>query len=451
MKNIKILAFIPILVGAGLTGCKNKKETNPWETYHEEYLYNQPVYEPLDVSVEGNYPASVVVINLPEEGIPQTKWDDYDIKLRCVYDNTQPREFNLKEVNIPIPFRHYLGEVGEHEIEIKYDLMPLKWNFKIIENPDWKGFNCYFFDMENNLIHTQGAQYYECITYSGELPKPVETLEYEARFTKWNRSLEYICQTMQFKAQSKQFEKRDYARIPVKYHHKGIGGIDDIAKQKGSTTIYLGRLYRTAALTTEVQEYDGKDLSFKLPENDLGEYYNKVNEIARDHIKYIEVPEFTPYMYGSIPNMISTISFNNVWDSRFRKPSDMMVVELEDGVQTTLSAIDPHTNVINMVTPYIGKEVTVEKAKLQNGYYRYSVIMDFDVYLTYSYKRIGEREYEIDAFNYLTVCPVIASQKEVLQYSETPEFHDEFNKTFEIDTEWMWFYAKSHNWGEWHD
>ena len=451
MKNIKILTLVSVLLTAGLTGCnrKNKSQANPWETYHEDYLYNQPVYEPLDVTVEGATPASCVVINLPEEGIPQTRWDDYNIKLRCSYNNVQPREFDLKEVNIPIAYRHLLAEVGEHEIEVKYYLMPLKWTFKITENPDWKGFNCYFFDYNNNLIHKQTAGYYECITYTGEIPAPVETIDYESRFTKWNRDLNYICQDIQFKAEYKAFEKRDYARIPVKYGHMGIGGVENLSKQTGSTTVYIGRLYRVAALYTEVQEYNTKDLTFKLPEDNLGTYWNKVNEIARDHIKYKEIAEYAPYLYGSVENMISNISFNASWDTRFSKPDTVRAVELEDDIVTTMYANDPHANTINLVKPYMGKEITVEKKDLQSGFYRFSVRIDFDVYLTYSYKRIGEKEFEIDAYNYLTVCPVLGSQHQEIQYSETEDFKDEFEKNFEIDTEWMYWYAKSHNWGSW--
>ena len=56
-------------------------------------------------------------------------------------------------INIPIEFRHLLGEPGDHEFNIAFGGEALKFEFTSIENPDFKGFTCYFYDKDKKLIN----------------------------------------------------------------------------------------------------------------------------------------------------------------------------------------------------------------------------------------------------------------------------------------------------------
>ena len=449
MKKLTVLALLSIIVSA-LVGCNtNKKPQDDWETYNENFVYNTPRYEPIDVAREGAAPNSIVLTGIPEEGIPQTRWDDYPIKLRCFYSDGEQIDYDFKVENIPISLRHKLGEVGTHTFEIGFDPMPRTWEFKIIENPNWKGFNCYFFDGNNKLVHTQTAGYYESITYNGPEIAPIDELYSQYQFTKWNRSTDYICQNIQFKAQYKNVEKRDYARKPIKYNHHGINSIDDIAQQKGSTILYLGRLYRVAGLYSDVKELDHDDITLRLPNTDFAPYWNNMNKVAQDHIKYVEDPAYTSYFLGSVNNMISNLNYNTIMDRRYRYPTNMEL-DLEDNVHITVTTNDPYDNILNKVTPYMDKEEIVSKDHT-SGYYRLAVLFDVDVFITYSYRRIGPDTYELDAFNDLTISPVLNSCYYEMQYSEDGEYKDSFDTCFTLDTQVLWWYAHSHNWGEWVD
>ena len=449
MKNIKILLVFPVIL-AGLTGCKNKKNEEKsfdWNVYHNDVIYSAPTYEQIDIAKDGTAPYNIVLQGVPEEGIPQTRWDDYDIKLHCWYNDGTQQDIPFKEVNIPIKDRHLLAEIGTHEFDLGFSPMPRKWEFKIIENKNWNGFKCYFFDGSNTLIHTQTVGYYENVVYNGPAIEPVDALEIQYRFTKWNQSLNYVNQDMQLKALYKSVEKRDYARKPADANHKFIGSVIDKANQKGSTNIYLGRLQGVAGIYSNIEYLGGSNIHLQVPNTDFGKYWNEMNKVVQDHILYREVDSKVPYFQGSVANMLTSLNYNTVMDDRFSYPKDT-TVKLVDNVDATLSANDPYDNVLTRINPYIGKVEVCTVGSKDSGYYRIAILFDVDVYLTYSYRRISEGAYELDVHNALTISPVIGTCRYVLQTSETEEFKDSFNTYFEIDTETLWNYANAQNWNE---
>ena len=449
MKKIKILWVFPVIL-AGLTGCKNKKNENKsfdWEVYYDDIVYSTPTYEPIDVAKEGTAPYNIVLTGIPEAGIPQTRWDDYDIKLHCWYNDGTQADFDFKEKNIPIKDRHYLGEVGTHSFDLGFSPMPRKWDFTIIENKSWVGFKCYFFNGSSELIHTQIVGYYENVVYNGPAIEPVDAVEIQYRFTGWNHKLTYVCQDMQFRALYKSVEKRDYARRPADANHKLVGSVEDIANQKGATNLYLGRLQGVAGIYSNIEYLGGSNITLRIPNTDFGKYWNEMNKVVLDHIAYREVDSKASYFQGSVANMLSNLNFNTVMDDRFTYPAGT-TIKLEDNVEATLSANDPYDIVLNRCTEYVNSVAVITVGSKDSGYYRIAVIFDVDVYLTYSYKRIGSETYELDVHNALTISPVANSGRYVMQYSETEEFKDNFNTSFEIDTETLWNYANTHNWGE---
>ena len=402
MKNIHLFGLFPLLL-IGAVGCNNQnKNKNDWETYHENRIYTSPVYEPLNLVRENEYPNNIVLVGVPESGIPQTRWDDYDVKLRCWYSEGSTIEYDLKEKNLPISFRHKLGEVGTHEFTLSYDLMPRTWEFKIIENPDWEGCKCYFFDKNNNLIHTQVVGYYQNLQYDGQTPKTEEDMDYQYRFSGWNRSTEYIFEDQQFKATYKSIEKRYYGIKPMTYGHYGIDGFIDRNSQRGQSLVYLGRMYRTSFFHSDSVHLGGKDITLSMNYGDYASYWNEINKVIQDHITYEENSEYALNYQGSVNNMLKNLTYNTMMDDRFRVPSGMEIM-LDGGIKIKNSKIDPYCYLSDKASKFDGRRETISVKGNEQGYYRMSAIMDMDVYLTFSYKKIGEVLTEQDQADDITI------------------------------------------------
>ena len=126
-------------------------------------------------------------------------------------------------------------------------------------------------------------------------------------------------------------------------------------------------------------------------------------------------------------------------------------MKLEDNVSIITSGTDPYDFILNTIAPYMDKTDTIPSGKIEIGYYRQAVLMDFDVYLTFSYQRIGPEAFEIGHYNDLTICPVSESVKYEFQYSENKVFKDNFDTHFVIKTKPLYDEAKSHPWGNWED
>ena len=451
MKKRIILPLLSILV-LGFAGCKKNEtpdKTEEWQTYHEDYVYKLPAYEPIDVSREGGTPYSITVIGIPSKGILQTEWDDNDIKLRCFYDDGVVLDYEFRERNIPIDYRHYLGEVGTHKLSIKYGLMPLEFEFKVVSNPNWKGFTCYFFNLENKLIHTQVAGYYASIQYTGpEVPQMEEDDDYQYHFSGWNHSTKYVYQDMQFKTVYDKLEKRLYAVKPYQFGYESITGVVGENKNKGSSLIYLGRVRRAAALYGEIKCLDSEDIELKFNYGDYGTIWNDLNKSIISKIKYEHDPNYDSNIYGSVANLLSAPDYGTMIDSKYNYHEGAKV-SLEDGKEVSLSAIDPYVYLSNRVLDYVDKTETVKGMVNSAGYYRLAVLFDFDVYLSMSYKRIGESAFEIGEFNEFVCCPIVDTLTYDIQYSKTDEFVDNFNTNLTLSDKAVYNNAAMLDWGKW--
>ena len=451
MKKRLILPLLSILV-LGVTGCKKSQTEEKqveWQTYHEDYVYKFPAYEPIDVSREGGAPYTISVIGIPSKGIPQTEWDDSDIKLRCFYDDGVVLDHEFKEKNIPVEYRHFLGEVGTHKISIKYGLMPLEFEFNVVTNPNWKGFTCYFFNTDNKLIHTQVAGYYSSIQYTGpEIPQIEEDDDYEYRFSGWNHSTKYIYQDMQFKTVYDKVEKRLYAVKPYQYGYESIAAVVSENKKKGSSLIYLGRVRRAPALFGESQYLDSTDIELKFNYGDYGTIWNELNKSIISKIKYEHDPNYDSNIYGSVSNLLSAPDYGTLIDSKYNYHGGDKVY-LEDEKEIKTSAQDPYVYLSNRVLDYAEKTETVKGLSNAAGYYRLAVLFDFDVYLSISYKRIGETAFEIGEFNQFICCPVIDTITYDIQYSKTTEFGDNFNTNLTLSDKAVYNNAAMLDWGKW--
>ena len=449
MKKKYLLLSLVSLVSLGLAGCKKEKTINPeedWAIYHEDFVYDTPRYEPIDVARDGGYPYAISVIDIPEKGIPQTLWDEYNIKLRCFYTDGIRVDYNLQEKNIPVEYRHYLGEVGKHTININYGLMPLSFEFNITANPSWTGFTCYFFDMDNKLIHTQIVGYYADLTYTGpDIPTIEEDEDYQYRFTGWNQPTKNISQDMQFKTVYEKIEKRNYSVKPHDGDYVGITGIVDQDKQKGSALFYLGRVRRVAAIYGEAKEFAGDEISISFNYRDFGPYWREMNETIIGSIQYKHDPNYDSYIHGSVANILATPDFGTVMDPKYAYEGGTKV-NLEDGKEITTSAQDPYVFLANRVLSYTDNTETIKGSEINYGFYRLAVVFDFDVYLSMSYTKLSKEAYEIGAFNQFVCCPVLETATYTVQYSENGEFEDNFNTHLTLSNRAVYSNAASLDW-----
>ena len=165
MKNVKLLMLLPALLITGLTGCNNNANND--RPYKDDFIVDGPIYRPLDLSKEGTTIKSLEVLGLYHP-IKATEFDAADVQIRAWYDDNTTTSFDFDEINIPIEFRHLLGEPGNHEFTIAFGGEALKFAFIISENPDFKGYTCYFYDKDKKLVDTQVVGYYQDVAYKGK-------------------------------------------------------------------------------------------------------------------------------------------------------------------------------------------------------------------------------------------------------------------------------------------
>ena len=332
------------VISLGLIGCKNSKErerTEQWEQYHDEYVYDVPTYEPIDLIRDGAYPYTISVVGIPSGGIKQAAWDDYTIKLRCYYTDGAMIDRQLYEKNIPIDYRHYIGEIGTHKLSINYGIMPLSFEFKVIANPNFTGYTCYFFDLNSKLIHTQNVGYYGTVVYNGpSLDADTEDENYIYHFTGWNREMKNIHQDTQFKAVVEKTEKRNYAIKPYQSSYVTINSVVNKTDQKGSVLFYLGRVRRVAAIYTDNMYLGGSDLTFKFSYSDFSPYWNALNSNLVGTIKYESDPDYDSSIYGSIPNLLANANYGTAMDSKYNYYGGNKVY-LENKQEVVMSGNDP--------------------------------------------------------------------------------------------------------------
>lgn len=451
MKKYLILPLISLLAFS-VTGCKKKnkkEEEKDWNVYHSEYVYEAPSYEPIDFTRDGTYPYSIGVVGIPEKGILQTRWDDYEIKLRCHYLDGALVDFDFEEKNIPIEFRHHLGEVGHHKLNIEYGLMPISVDFEIVLNTDWKGFNCYFFDINNNLIHTQSVGYYGNVKYNGpEIPKQEEDQDYQYNFVGWNHETKNIYQDMQFKTVYEKIEKRLYAIKPYQLDYVNISTLVDDNKNKATSLFYLGRVRRVAAVYSEPKQLVDSDIKLEFNYSDFSNYWEELNKSIIGTIQYVHDPAYDSTLYGSVPNLLKNARYGTVMDSRYDFKGGAKTY-LENEEEATLSAIDPYVFLANRVRSFTGNTETIKVTDNVQGYYRQAVVFNFDVYLSASYRRIGNKVYELGDFNEFICCPVINSAKYTVQYSKDGDFKDNFNTHLTLSDKALFNNASSQDWKPW--
>ena len=442
MKNVKLLMILPSLLITGLVGCNNKANND--RPYREDFIVDGPTYRPLDLSKEGTTIKSLEVLGLYNP-IEAAKFDDADVQIRAWYNDNTFSNFDFNEINIPIEFRHLLGEPGDHEFNIAFGGEALKFEFTIIENPDFKGFTCYFYDKDKKLMDTEVVGYYQDVTYKGKaLPEVIDEVDYQYSFIGWDHPTTYIHQDMQFLATYDKLEKRLRASKPYNWDYHILSGLVNENKTSGKALIYLGRVYRVATLYSEIKELNDEDLHFDFKNYiDFGPFYNDTNNSVASLIKFKVDTDYNSKLFGNASLIVSAPKFASSFDSRydFKK----VKVYLEDGTDAELEGNDPYDYSFNRVNSYLFNEMTVKRNE-KGGYYRMALLNDYDVYLSVSYKRLGKGIYEIDAYNEFLISPVKYTLDLVIQHSYDGEFKNNFDSELIVSTKGLYNAADAIDW-----
>lgn len=449
MKKITaILLLFPTLF-FGLTGCANNVE-NEEHKYNDKFIYSEPVYEPLDIANENNdlFVISTDLLGV-SKGVKAADWDNSDIKLRVKYNDYSIKDFDLKVINIPLDMRHYLGEVGKHSI----CFVEYKWivnhEFEIIENENWHGYKCEFFDKDKKYLCTQTVGFYEEVIYNGpEIPSEEDDYDYHYRFNGWSHSTKYVHQDMQFLSKYEKKEKRFYANKPFNNDHIGLSALIDQDKNRGSSLIYLGRVRHVAAYYTETKELSIEDLEFSFKEDEFGKYFNEYNEnIVKYSIEYIEDSDYTSKIYGNPYDMLNNPVFALEFDSRYEYKG--VSAFLDDQSDVKLSSVNPYNGlfdeIIRKINSFPSRSVKKDE---DNGFYRYAIVMSVDVYLSVSFNRLEKDTYEIGNFSKFIMSPVLETSQAMIQHSYNEEFVAEDNPKLALTTKGLYYAADMIDWGK---
>ena len=453
MKNIKLLATLPLLLVSVLAGCGSKASNNNNDRpYQEELLYEDaPVYEPIvfDYNKEVERLEFTGAIG---HKIKVAAFDDAEVGVRAWYtDGTASLSIPLTIKNIPIEDRHYFGEVGEHSIELVYQGKKDKLTFTVIDNPAFPGYTCWFYDRNKKILETKVVGYYQPAIYTGTpLPESEEDGDYRYTLVGWNHNTAYVHQNTQFIAKYTKLEKNYYAIRPYSSINQGVASIVNSTRTEGSSLSYLGRVHRCTAYYGEKVRLGTEDI--ELPKPDKANYTTYIMEmnqtIVRENLTLTSDAEVSTKLFGNIAELLLRPQFAESMNPNYDFGKDMKVY-MEDGDTYNISNLDP-VNVtvssingaMNMLPPKISKDE-------EDGYYRAAVIGDFDIYLDCSFKKLQDHIYEIGAFNQFVISPVKNTFKLVAQHSADGSFSINFPTKINISTKKIYSSAEMINWSKW--
>ena len=450
MKNIKLLAtLIPLLTISVLTGC-NK---NNGRKYQEEFFYEDAApYEPIEFDFKKEIDRLEFTGAIGHK-VKVAAFDDADVGVRAWYtDGSVSSNVPLKIKNIPVEDRHYFGEVGQHSIELVYQNKKDKLEFEVLENPNFPGYTCWFYDRNKQHLETKVVGYYQPVEYTGTpLPETEDEDGYRYTLVGWDHNTKYVHQNTQFVAKYTKLEKNYWALKPYSQINQGMGYIVNSSKTEGSALSYLGRVSMCTAYYGEVVEHSGQDMELKKPElATYTRYMRELNEtIINNNITLVNDPEVSTKLYGNVADIIIHPTFAEAMNPNYGFEGKTKVY-MEDGSTITPSNLDP----VNITTTSINGELidTIPPKVSKDdepGYYRAAVTGDFDVYIDCSFKKLKDHVYEIGAFNQFVIAPVYKTFRLRAQHSADGTFGVNFDTKLVVSTKRIYSSADAIDWSKW--
>lgn len=446
MKNVKLFTVLPLLVIPFLMGCNNNGRP-----YQEDFIYNEPdAFEPIDISKGDTAINRIEFVGFPyKHEIKVADFDNTDSSVRVWYEDNTTKIIPLKMINIPVEYRHLFGEIGEHSIELTFRGIKDKFDFKIIDNPDFKGYNCYFYDRNKKLLSQQVVGYYQTAVYTGrELPKVEEDGDYRYTLIGWDHALTNIHQDMQFKATYERLEKRWYATGLYNRESTGLSSIVNKEKTLGSSLAYLGRVGRVPAYYGEAKEYINEELPLEIEPGNYTSYLREVNEtIVNELIEYKVDPDYNSLLYGNVSEIVTHPNFATSFNKGYQFKG--VKAYLADKSDVEISSEDPFESTIDQITRCFSYIRPIIPKGSESGFYRAAIVGSFDIYLDVSFKKLKDRVYEIGDFNQFVIAPVKNSFKMDYQFSSDLNFGKNFDTKISVSTKTLYNMGDMIDWSEW--
>lgn len=452
MKNIKLLALIPLMTVTCLTGCnKNEEPVNNDRPYQENFIYDEaPIYEPIDLDVGDKQLDKVEFIGFPyNKQIKAAAFDETDAAIRAWYMDGTVHSTPLKIKNIPLEYRHYFGEIGEHSISMQFKGKKETLSFTIVENPDFKGYKCYFYDRNKKLVDTQTVGYYQTVTYQGTpLPEVEEDGDYRYTLEGWDHNTTYIHQDMQFLAKYKMLEKRWYAHRINNWDHICLSGLVNQEKTEGSAIMFIGRVTRVPVYYGPTVELDNEDIELVIEPGNYSKYWSDLNQtIVSELVEYKVDPDYNSKLYGNVSEIVTHPNFA----SYLNKDYDFKGVKeyLEGNEEIVLSTLDPFDDTVTQIGYAFNHLRPVITKDSERGYYRAAIVGSFDVYVEISFKKLKDKVYEVGNYNQFVISPVRDTFKMVEQHSYDGNFGPNFDTKLTVSTKAIYNLGDMIDWSRW--
>lgn len=453
----KIFALLPILLLASCTGnspvTTTSSDTPSGENIpagYENWSYTEPEEEAIVVSKEGVEISSLEVIDVPSEGIKVACWNDHEIKLKVLYSDNSTETIRILEKHIPIEYRHFLGEVGHHTITLVINASMVNFGFDIIENKEFHGYKCAFFDYRSGAakeLYSTTVGYYASVSYAGDpLESKVIDQDTIQSFIGWDYPLTCISQDMNYKAQFRDTLKR--------YYGDNIKSESDmlIASSKkehqNHALSYLGRIHAVPVNYGEVKfhnqgSHEEAELTF-TPLNPYGVKWAEMNQnIIKHGIHYAYKANYGTYVYNTTGAFGESATILNNFESYYDVASQNKTLETDERIDTSIAS--------SFGTCYAVSEANMSATKIvednmESGYYRIALTMSFDVYASLTFTKVTGDRYNLEAGSKFIFAPVEQTKAVRLDFSVDKSFGNPFEKPLTFSTENLYNIAESLEW-----
>ena len=444
----RLITLLPILLLASCSINLNSP-TNDYVDPTINWSYSSPEEEAIVVTKEGVEISSIEVVDVPTNGIKIACWDEHDIKLKVMYSDNSTELFRVYEKHIPLEYRHYLGEVGHHTISLVVNASVVHFGFDITKNEEFHGYKCYFWDYRSGqaeLLDEQIVGYYQSVTYQGAAFEDVTIdSDTEQVFIDWDYSLNYIHQEMNFKAQFRDVTKRYYGDSVDSVYNMLI----DADKKDESTyraLSYLGRLHAVPINHGDTVYHEQGNTEEALSFTKLNPFGNKWSEMNSNIIKYgvnyNYAANYGTYLYNTTGAFGEAANVLDTFETYYSVESKQKLLDNGELVNTSINP--SFSNCYTQAEAYINETKSIDSA-MESGYYRISLTMSFDVYVSANFSKVTNERYSLSNAKYI-FAPIVESKQVRLSFSESKEFDNPFDKPLNFSTETLYIIANGLPW-----
>lgn len=418
-----------------------------------DWKYRNIEEEIINVSRENVEISSLEIRGIPKEGIKITCFDEHEIYLDVLYSDGVKESIRFLEKNIPLEFRHYLGEIGHHTISFAVAGSVINFSFDIIKKEGFDGYTCTFLDLRDH--HDEPLQvtkvgYYESVSYTGVLPENRKIDDDNTQcFIGWDNPLEYVHQDMYYIAQYRDVEKR--------YFGDELANLDEMlitSNKKDNVNralSYLGRVHSVAINYGESRYHtkDNAEEAFSFTSlNPYGLKWNEMNQnIFEDSIGYVTDPNYGSYLYGTTGAFNTSPTFLDSFESYYEvSPKEVSIVTGYNETKAVQTSINPSFGTCYSTSETYLNETRNLNSEAESGYYRLALTMSFDVYVSTSFEKITDNRYGLLKGSKFIFAPVSDSETVRLEFSENVEFRKTFEKRLNFSTKNLYDVANSLDW-----